>query len=329
MQPHRRHRESDSDDHRSHAGLQVTGERPTYGQELRGHGGPEHGADDAARERQGWMVQREGQEQPRKPGEQTIRGERHERTQSRAEISAPVGWRYGQALRAVARAWRRRLTGLRQQGDADCAEHERREEHDVGHCQRVGNPLGEEPRHQRPYRKPSDVDGRRRELRHLRGRARPANSVQLGEVRGCGRRDDPDRDPVDQPAGEEAGEGFHATKTLALTIEIQTAGSNIRRRPYKSDRCPARSSATTTPTAYTANATVTMNSEKWSRARYRPYSGLGTVPNAITIRNANATTQNPRRCRRLPSETGGSAAFTDPLSRAVVISRPPGGLRWW
>ena len=63
---------------------------------------------------------------------------------------------------------------------------------------------------------------------------------------------------------------FEATKTIALTIEIPTAGSSSRRRPYRSERCPARSSATITPTAYTANATVTMNSEKWSRARYRP-----------------------------------------------------------
>jgi hypothetical protein len=62
---------------------------------------------------------------------------------------------------------------------------------------------------------------------------------------------------------------LEATKTIALTIEIPTAGSSSRRRPYKSDRWPARSSATMTPTAYIANATVTMNNEKLSRARYR------------------------------------------------------------
>jgi hypothetical protein len=48
---------------------------------------------------------------------------------------------------------------------------------------------------------------------------------------------------------------FEARKTIALTTEIPTAGSSSRRRPYKSDRCPARRSATITPTAYTANAT--------------------------------------------------------------------------
>jgi hypothetical protein len=41
--------------------------------------------------------------------------------------------------------------------------------------------------------------------------------------------------------------------------------------------------------------TVIMKSEKWSRARYRPYSGLGTVEKPITVKKTNATTQNERR----------------------------------
>ena len=70
---------------------------------------------DGARERQGRMVQCDGQEQPREPGEQTVRGEGHERAQRRGEVPAPLGRRHRQTLRAIARKWRRGLPGLRQQ----------------------------------------------------------------------------------------------------------------------------------------------------------------------------------------------------------------------
>jgi hypothetical protein len=44
---------------------------------------------------------------------------------------------------------------------------------------------------------------------------------------------------------------------------------------------------------------VIVNGEKLSRARYKPYRGLGAVPRAITARKLKATAQNPNACRTL------------------------------
>ncbi|GAA1568199.1 hypothetical protein GCM10009678_58780 [Actinomadura kijaniata] len=58
------------------------------------------------------------------------------------------------------------------------------------------------------------------------------------------------------------------------------------------------------PRTITANATVTIVAPKWSRAANIGHSGVGSVPNAISVANATATTQNPQACLRLGAVAG-------------------------
>jgi hypothetical protein len=94
--------------------------------------------------------------------------------------------------------------------------------------------------------------------------------VELCEIRGCRRGDDADRYSVEETGNEEGLQTLRRQEDDRADDRDTERREQETRRPYRSERCPARSSATITPIAYIANATVTMNSEKWSRARYRP-----------------------------------------------------------
>lgn len=65
-------------------------------------------------------------------------------------------------------------------------------------------------------------------------------------------------------------------------------------RPIQSETCPVSSRLASTPKAYTAKTIVTMNVENPTFARYSGYRGVGTVENAMDVRNAPAISQNPR-----------------------------------
>jgi len=53
-------------------------------------------------------------------------------------------------LRAVARAWSADLAGLRGEGDPDRSEYEGREDDEIRDCERVRNPLRQDPRCRAP-----------------------------------------------------------------------------------------------------------------------------------------------------------------------------------
>jgi len=63
--------------------------------------------------------------------------------------------------------------------------------------------------------------------------------------------DDADRDSGEEPADEEAGELFHARKTIVLTIETPTAGSRRRPAPVEIRQVPSEEQRADHTTAYT------------------------------------------------------------------------------
>jgi hypothetical protein len=98
--------------------------------------------------------------------------------------------------------------------------------------------------------------------------------------------------PLSTRPSNSPGSDGHARKTTPARTSSASAGISTRRRPYESERWPARNRLTATATAYTANTIVTISDEKRSRCAYSDHSGVGTVVNAIAVANAIATTAN-------------------------------------
>ena len=72
----------------------------------------------------------------------------------------------------------------------------------------------------------------------------------------------PTPSPVRNRAISSPGSPGQARNSTAATASVPSAGSRIRLRPTQSDTCPASSRLVTTPTAYTAKITVTVNDVK-------------------------------------------------------------------
>lgn len=107
----------------------------------------------------------------------------------------------------------------------------------------------------------------------------------------------PTATPVNRRPTSSPGRSFQAASSPAAII-VTTAASITPRRPARAARELTPSSVAIAPTAKIAKTTVVMKAERPSHVRYSPYSGLGSVANAMTIRSANATAQNPETSRR-------------------------------
>lgn len=100
--------------------------------------------------------------------------------------------------------------------------------------------------------------------------------------------------PVNRPAdspdstrpAKSSGSPRSKRNDTALSADSTSPASRTGRRPTESDNWPSRSSATMTPTAYTAKITVTMNEEKPNSRWYMRYSGVGSVVPHIATTNA-------------------------------------------
>lgn len=107
----------------------------------------------------------------------------------------------------------------------------------------------------------------------------------------------PTPSPVMNRARRRPGRAGHTRKRAAAASSNRSAATRTGRRPVRSERCPADTRPAATPTAYTANTTVTVNEPKPSRSSYSGYRGVGTVENATVTAKITATAQNPVRCR--------------------------------
>lgn len=106
------------------------------------------------------------------------------------------------------------------------------------------------------------------------------------------------------------GRSRHTISTTDATMPTSSAGTMMRRRPSRSDKCPSPRKAAAAPTTIEAYATVTVVAPKWSRASYNGHSGVGAVPKAISTVKATATNQKPVVCeaRRRTGARGGRSA---------------------
>jgi hypothetical protein len=68
--------------------------------------------------------------------------------------------------------------------------------------------------------------------------------------------------PVMNRAISRPGSAGQTRNSTAATASRARAGNNTRLRPTQSEMCPASSRLVTTPTAYTAKITVTVNELK-------------------------------------------------------------------
>src|SRR6185312_751008 len=105
--------EAESGHHRGHAGLELAGDGPCCGQNLRGDTRPEDATQDNSGERERRLMECAGQEQAGQSTEQTERAEGHEGAERSGEERAARVARHRHVLRTVARARRWTVASLR------------------------------------------------------------------------------------------------------------------------------------------------------------------------------------------------------------------------